>query len=417
MSFPIARPAGHAVRGVACAGALFLAAPIAAGQVSADEAQVTETVIAGTADDFLVARHLRIEGSNRAIGRALARIARDRHGVELRTAPTAFLRAQEAFYRRHYPEYWQRAEGVAEVYGVADRMQEVDCLSLGYPVPPGGCSVVYYPPDVMQDGEAALARNYDFTTGTFDGREPAEGELPATARPYLLELHPDEGHASISAVSYDLLGAALDGVNAAGLTVALLADDELIAMGHDHPEPYGKGLGEADVVRYLLDRCSTAEEARAALRNMPLYYSSVPCHYLVGDATGDSFVFELSADRATRFVHDGRGQPLLTTNFMLHLHRDLDHLPREASPLGSFRRYETLRTCLRSEAMPFTVEFVRRSQGRVAATGGGKVPARTLWHATYRPASGKVLIDFYLGDDEEGRIRRSPLLTFSLKNE
>ena len=41
-------------------------------------------------------------------------------------------------------------------------------------------------------------------------------------------MHPDRGYASLAVYSYDLLSGVLDGINSEGLTVALLADDELI---------------------------------------------------------------------------------------------------------------------------------------------------------------------------------------------
>lgn len=374
----------------------------------AGEAVITDRVIAGSEADFLVARHVRIEGSNVAIGQALARIARDRHEVELAAAPAAHLRSQAEFYRRFYPQFWERMEGVADVFGVRDRMDAVDCSSLGYPALGAGCSVAYYPPDAVQEREALLSRNYDFTTGTFDGKVPAPGELPATARPYLLELHPDDGHASLAMVSYDLLGVALDGVNSAGLTVALLADDELMEKGHHHPMRHGSGLGEAGIVRYLLDRCGTIEEARLALSTLPQYYSSIPCHYLVGDARGNSFVFEFSASRSEHFVFPGGGRPQLSTNFMLHLHRDLRHLPQELNPLGFFRRFESMQSFLEGQSAPLSLESVCEANRRVAAASRqGQVPGRTLWYALYRPRTGTIEVDFYLGEGEDGKIRRS----------
>jgi hypothetical protein len=59
------------------------------------------------------------------------------------------------------------------------------------------------------------------------------------------------------------VGGCLDGVNAHGLTVALLADDETMST---HPmEPAGQagvGLNEINVLRMLLDTCADVDEAR-----------------------------------------------------------------------------------------------------------------------------------------------------------
>ena len=45
--------------------------------------------------------------------------------------------------------------------------------------------------------------------------------LHPTARPYLLELHPDRGYASIAMVSYDMLSGVLDGMEVGAPWLAL----------------------------------------------------------------------------------------------------------------------------------------------------------------------------------------------------
>ena len=45
------------------------------------ELSFRETLVAGTAQDFMQVRHLVLRGSNRAIGAKLAELARTRHGV------------------------------------------------------------------------------------------------------------------------------------------------------------------------------------------------------------------------------------------------------------------------------------------------------------------------------------------------
>ena len=111
--------------------------------------------------------------------------------------------------------------------------------SLGYPVSSAACTVAYYPPPLTACGTGVLSRNYDFTTGTFRGQKPPLGQLAATARPYVLELHPDSGYATLALVSYNLLGSVLDGINSEGLAVALLADDEITSFGLAQPVTNG----------------------------------------------------------------------------------------------------------------------------------------------------------------------------------
>ena len=39
---------------------------------------------------------------------------------------------------------------------------------------------------------------------------------------------------------------------------------------------------------------------------------------------------------------------------------------------------------------------------------------RTLWHGIYDAAACSLEVSFYLGDEHDGRVRRSPYLTFGL---
>src|SRR5206468_9224031 len=107
---------------------------------------------------------------------------------------------------------------------------------------------------VTATGTGVVSRNYDFTTGTLEGKRPAKGELAATARPYVVEIYPDRGYASLAVYSYDLLSGVLDGVNSEGLTVALLADDETVEKYSMEPAGFdAAGLGEVQTLRMLLD--------------------------------------------------------------------------------------------------------------------------------------------------------------------
>ena len=78
------------------------------------------------------------------------------------------------------------------------------------------------------------------------------GELPATARPYLIEMHPDRGHASLALCAYDLLSGVLDGINSEGLTVSVLSDYEIQPeFPIDPAEEGGVGLDELQVLRMI----------------------------------------------------------------------------------------------------------------------------------------------------------------------
>src|SRR5262249_11094660 len=150
-----------------------------------------------------------------------------------------------------------------------------------------GCSVVYLPPRATASGSGVVSRDYDFTTGALSFGFLPPGKLHPTARPYVVELHPDRGYASIALVSYELLSGVLDGMNSEGLTVTLAMDDEVFSK---HPIDPTKGpaagLNELQTLRMLLDTCGNVAEAKEALLLTKQYYAFVPVHYLIADRFG-----------------------------------------------------------------------------------------------------------------------------------
>jgi len=374
------------------------------------------TPVAGAPGDFLHATNVRIDGSSFEIGRALARLGSERHGVKPRAAnDKARVREQREYFAAHSPTQLERMRGVADFFGHELAGDEFELASVPYAAVQAGCTVVFYPPDTTTDGRGVLSRNFDFTTGTFEGR-PASADAPAaSASPYVLELHPTDAYASLAIVSFDLLGV-VDGVNSQGLTVALLADDELSMLGKAHPSGgVQAGFDVLQVGRFLLDMCKDVPAAEAALRGAKLYYSSIPCHYIVADAKGRSFVWENAVDLSGGHVLEGDGGPQVTTNYLQHLHPDPSALPADADPLGLFGRQKTLLARF-EEQETFSLDEIRANASCVSATastGAGSAPHRTLWHAFYFPAERRMEVDFYLGESA-GAPRRSAVASFAL---
>ena len=305
--------------------------------------------------------------------------------------------------------------GVADTYALDLKADTHELASLGYNLGRPGCSVAFYPGTHTQRGLAILSRNYDFTTGAFGGRPVLEEEKPCTSEPYILELHPAEGFSSIALCSYDLLNGVLDGMNEKGLCVALLADDELMAQGMEPRRETAAGLDPVQTLRYLLDTCASAQEARVELLSHRTYYGSIPCHYVVCDASGDGFLFEQSRGRNREFVFDANGEVLLSTNFMRHLHPDEEDHPPESHPSGNFRRYHAMKERIAAASPKLDLEEIKHVNRCVQATSGHvlrETPrGRTLWHSIYVPEKGELQVDFYLGERREpgkpAQIRRS----------
>jgi hypothetical protein len=386
-----------------------------------------DRVVAGGAKDYLEVHHIVLRGKNEDIGRALADIARNRHGVQPLPSTNAMVsRTQRRYLAKHYPIYVERMKGVAASYG-----KHLDDDSLNFSVLPyaqvrASCSVMYFPPSFTELGTGIVSRYYDFTTGTLRGTRPPPGQLGDTARPYIVELHPDRGYSSLSLCAYDMLGGVLDGVNSEGLTVALLADDELYAKHRMEPtEGIGVGIGSLQILRFLLDTCATVEEAEEALLLTKQYYEIISVHYLIADRHGKAFVWEYSQAHNREYIVENPGVPLVTTNFSLHSHLNKNRPPSAEMAKAICPRYCALTKKIDAQQGKLTVDQLKENH-RVAAQTMPDNPKsirpanRTLWHSIYFPDERKMQVSFFLHDEPDAehpnrpKIIRSDYLDFSL---
>ncbi|HLV81528.1 MAG TPA: C45 family peptidase [Chthonomonadaceae bacterium] len=390
--------------------------------------EFSEKVIAGGSQDFATVRHLVLKGSNVEIGRKLGEIARQRHKtVPEPSRDPIITRCRRHYFQQNYAAHYERARGVAEAFGLPFPNESQDVMTLPYNgVVSPGCSVVFYPPQVMENGHGMLSRNYDFPTRTFSemiGLPPRPGEPAMTTDPYLMAVTPDRGYPSLYMCAYDLLGGCIDGVNSEGLTVAILADNETMSAYPMEPSmDLAVGLNEIEMLRLLLDTCACVEDAKQALLMNKQYYSFLLCHYIIGDRHGQSFVWEYSHAHNREYITEGGGKPQILTNHPLYKYKALSDLPHEDDvKASSYTRYRTLTRALQKQEK-FSKEFIKAANCTVAVTNQtlpeqeGK-PNRTLWHALYDLHDKSVEIDFYLGEDPKSPRgdRRSGYLSFRLQ--
>lgn len=382
--------------------AALLAGALAFGQVT----QFSENHVAGSAKDLMVVRHIVIRGDNVAIGRKLAEIARSEQRVELAPYPNPSVWTQQlSWLKANYPERYERALGVKDAYGVqlASKL-DVTSLPIDINVRPA-CSVVYYPGSFVTNGHAMFSRNYDFPKASYKeltGRGDSARSM--TGDPYVIEMHPDHGYASLFTCAYDLEGGAIDGVNSKGVCVALLADD--LAKTRTRGT-IGLGLSEVDLPRFVLDRAASAKQARELLKEVPYFSTFVPCHYIIGDASGDSFIFEVAAD-GKHSIFDGGGKPQVVTN-----HSIAEYGTTNLPAGNSFDRYRALQKELVAKKGRFTPAEVKENNFCVAVPAAVRVAA-TLWHAVYDLKDRSVIISFCLSRADEASERRTPYLAFKL---
>jgi hypothetical protein len=247
------------------------------------------------------------------------------------------------------------------------------------------------------------------------GLPPLAGERLLAADPWVVELHPTTGYASIVIGIMDVMGG-MDGVNEAGLSVALLADNET-----PEPEPTGQpcvGISEQQVVRYLLDTCATAREAKEALLLAKHYYFFTPCHFVVADRSGAAFVWEHSPRRNREAIVESdpnRAGRLVCTNHLLHRWPDPALLPDDSGPIGTaaltYQRWRTL-TASASGAALVDRDDIREQFAAVRFTAPIE-EARTFWHALYDVEDASAEISFFL-HDADGQSVYGPPIRFTL---
>jgi hypothetical protein len=363
-----------------------------------------DRVIAGGPQDSLEVRHVVLRGTNEQIGRALAEIAKERYGVRPDPARDPVqMRAQRRFLERNDSILLDRMRGVAAAFGKSVDEDGWDFTTLGFTDLKAGCSIAHLPPSSTVNGKSVVSRDYDFTTGALSFGFLPPGMLHPTARPYLLELHPDRGYASIAMVAYDLLSGVLDGINSEGLTVTLAMDDELFS--HSKVEPTREpavGLGELQTLRLLLDTCATVEEAKQTLLETKQYYQYVPIHYLIADRFGNAFVWEYSESHNKEYVIENPGQPLVMTNFTLHKQLTDGKPPSAEKARATCKRYAYLSEKLASGKFDDTAlrGIHRNVDAQMSqAADPSRPPERTFWHAFYYPEDRKVRLSYYLKDE------------------
>ena len=398
----------------AIVGMVFLLSIIATPS-AAQERGYKETVIAGGPDKFAEVRHVVLKGSNFEIGKKIGEIAKN-DGTPITPSNDHIMnRAKRKYMAKNYPILHERMKGVAAAYGLKIEDDSYDFLRLFQPqMAAPGCSVTFYPASATENGHNILSRNYDFTTGDITGRWPQKGRLAMMARPYLFEIHPDKGYSSLALCAFEYLGGVLDGINSEGLVLSILAEEESAERVGREPSSE-VGVHELMGMRYVLDNCKNVEEAKEALLSLKHYYTFIPCHYIVGDRNGKSFIFEFSPNRNRSYVIDGNG-PQCITNHLVFLHQKIEEFP-ETGLNWSMRRYKMLEESIRAKKK-FTIEEIAAINKSVAVPPNAPdnpqyAPGRTLWYAQYDLENLTLSVKFYLGEKPDPENEKKVILEYS----
>ena len=180
----------------------------------------------------------------------------------------------------------------------------------------GGCTVFV---TRNGDGEIIFGRNFDFSY----------------APPLQVVTRPVNGYASVSTVNLSFAGYSednlpsglnfnsfltlvapflpFDGMNEKGVAIALLAVPEA-----DPPFDENKVmLNTTTAIRLILDKAATVDEATQLLSQYNIYFSGgIDCHFLIGDASGQSVLVEYFDGKLQTVVTDETYQ--IASNFIAY---------------------------------------------------------------------------------------------------
>jgi hypothetical protein len=252
-----------------------------------------------------------------------------------------------------------------------------------YACPAGwGCSLFAALGD---DGSRLYGRNFDWQYS------------PAV----LLFTDPPEGYASVSMVDITYLGfdserarnladlplgdrrnlldapfLPFDGMNEKGLAVGMAA----VPPGGMQPDPQKATVDQLRVIREILDHAATVDEAVALFGRYNIDMGTVPIHYLVASAAGESALVEFYQGKMVVFRNEVPWQQ--ATNFLV--------ASTDGDPAGACPRYDLIN------------ERLGRTEGRITtqeALGllNDVSQGTTQWSVIYNMTGGSV--DIVMGRD------------------
>jgi predicted choloylglycine hydrolase len=258
-------------------------------------------------------------------------------------ARPSYLECRNAI-RDHMPEMLELYDRLAELAGGGDHAARF--LSV-YSPPPylAGCSQAVWPGD-----EPLLVRNYDYNPRSFDA----------------VALRTNWMGRRVLGISDSLIGL-LDGINDGGLAVSLTFGGRRVV---------GSGFGIPIVLRYILQSCTTVDEAAAVLQRIP---SHMAYNVTVLDGTNRHKTVYVGPDRPAT-VTDAAA----ATNHQHEVEwsdhaRATGSVEREAFLLERLLRYP-------ESEQKFVAAFQRPPLYSLKFDRG----FGTLYTAAYRPAAGTL---------------------------
>jgi len=339
--------------------------------------------------------HIVAEGTNEDIGYELGCLAKDGHNIDKSASiESSTIEGQYDYLKHRYPEHYARMSGFAKAYGKFLSDYNYDFSFFGHAQNGTACSAVYYPPAITSTRRGYISRNLDFSIPKDFKHEKPIFPFKHT---YILEMYPESCYPSISLFCFEVFGLALEGINSEGLSVIHLADANT-RIDHESlsTKQTKRGFNEFLPIQYLLDKCSTANEALKALNNMEHYHVAIPVHLLIADKQGNSFVFEYSPDGSKKvFIQGSITSPLKVTNFQLNRLSDpiMTKKMESRSTENGLDRYRVLEKRIDQTHFPITEKLIQEINTAVYVYADSEDKLeRTLFHCIYDTSSCSVKI-------------------------
>jgi predicted choloylglycine hydrolase len=193
-----------------------------------------------------------------------------------------------------------------------------------------GCTVFVIPGQYTANGTTIFARNYDAT--------------PSFVGFTLFRTYP-KNHLSHMGCCFDLLVGREDGINEAGVAIAVTG---VHGVYTDKP-----GVWDHIPVRAVLDQCTSTDEAVSLLTKLPHLWTK---NFIVADTKGEIAIIEAAQDVSVRHLEGGIG--VITNHFVSPSMQSYNHPDKQMHK--THHRYATIQAWFHRKSRPIHTDQVKR---------------------------------------------------------
>mgnify|MGYP001317675841 CR=1 FL=1 len=250
--------------------------------------------------------------------------------IQLSKEQQAFGLQSLSLYHLHYPEIMDEIRGMSE--GLRYPFEPFACflLNMGVFGEDYGCTCICF----KNGADLIFARNHDMFS---QFKKLTESCL----------VRPTSGYTFVG--QGDALVGKEDGVNEHGLAVGMT----FVAANHTRP-----GFNFLFIVRYLLEKSKTVEEAIALLHNLPICTSQ---NIILADRHGDMAVVECCSEAIVVRKPKGEEQFLVSTNhFIEPIMLKYDGKPEQNWYLSETRYHTTQQALRMTQNYPDSILFAQQ---------------------------------------------------------